>query len=164
MNRGIEIAAQFLRDALEELRGPSYSDEVGLFHEFPDGCCDYASAYLGRYLIREQICLPTEIEAPAANTTENHQGYGHTWLRIGKTLHVDITADQFSNANKPVIVISESQFHSEFEGVQWEPFEILEDLVFERMSVKLPYLRTVWDALAPNLPKISDEQAQALNP
>lgn len=153
MKAKINRAAKILRQFLEGLRSESYSEGNGAFYDFPKGCCEYASAYLGKYLIREGICAESEIEVPAKNNM-NSDGKGHSWLYVRRELNVDITADQFGYQYPTVIVARNSKFHSGFKPLKWEPFPIHESYVFATLGKSLQYIPAVWENLNKTLPKL----------
>lgn len=150
----IQEAAHCMRHHLEGIRlSPHFSEKDALVG-FPNGCCEYGSLYLARYLIREQVVTKSEIKVPVKNIF-NDQGQTHAWLRIKDQWHVDITADQFGKHLPKVIVSEESDFHDGFKPVIWESFDEADYYVFELLGSKLTFIEKTWDELQDFLPSIS---------
>lgn len=148
------MAAQIMRRTLEDVRGSNRFTEKGSFGSFPDGCCEYASVYLGRYLIRENICSKEDIRIPA-NNVPNSEGKTHAWLNINRTLNVDITADQFGKKHPPIIVSTNSSFHNDFQPIKWETFDETDRFVFEKLAESLPYINAIWEEIKDTLPPLT---------
>lgn len=155
----IEEAAFKMRHLLEGIRSsPKFSVKGTLAH-FPYGCCEYASLYLARYLIREKLCLEADIKVPRPNIF-NDKGETHAWLRIKDRWHVDITADQFGR-NLPKLVVAEnSDFHDGFKPMSWKSFEDADYFVFQLLGggVNGRAIGQTWLELQDLLPQISNDQ------
>lgn len=78
------------------------------FEEFPRGSCGDATPLLGTYL-NEHCFGPFEYVLGEREDS----GRTHAWLRRGQ-LDVDITADQFADAPKEIIVCVNSPWHKTF--------------------------------------------------
>lgn len=78
------------------------------FEEFPRGSCGDVTPLLGTYFIERGF-------GPFDYVLGERGGSGHThaWLRQGQ-LDIDITADQFTDAPRPIIVCVESPWHRMF--------------------------------------------------
>jgi|GEM_PF-4929906 len=105
-----EIAWAFRRSFMNV----DLSNAPGFLPGFPDGCCHWACWMTGHFLKYEQGLEPTEVigERFASDGTE-----AHAWLTVDKTL-IDITSDEFSDSNEPVIVSEFSEWHRKWEVVQ----------------------------------------------
>jgi len=78
------------------------------FEEFPLGSCGDVTPLLGTYLIEHGFGTFDYILGERGES-----GHTHAWLRRGQ-LDVDITADQFADAPKVVIVCVDSAWHRTF--------------------------------------------------
>ena len=154
----ITRAAQIMRRILEEIRFSNIIADIGAFGYFPEGCCEYATVYLGRYLIRENICSIENLRVPEKNIT-NSEGKTHAWLNVNGNLNVDITADQFGKEQSPVIVSANSSFHNDFQPMKWEPFEDTDHFVFEQLAESLPYIKIIWAEIRDSLPSLTKSQS-----
>jgi len=76
--------------------------------EFPRGACGEASMLLATYY-REQHCGAFEYYFGIRN------GRSHAWLGRGNLI-IDITADQFEDEDRPVIVTTDHSWHNQFRG------------------------------------------------
>jgi hypothetical protein len=74
--------------------------------DFPLGACGTASDLLGQYLVDSGLGEWTYRSGVLPDS-----GNTHAWLERDGVL-VDITADQFSDADSPVIVTTDSEWHA----------------------------------------------------
>lgn len=79
---------------------------IGL-QNFPIGACRDASLLLGQHLKQSGVGSPTYVSG-------TKEGRTHAWLEMDGII-IDITADQFGDAAKPVIVTTDATWHSQFE-------------------------------------------------
>jgi len=82
-----------------------------LLHDFPKGCCSWASYFIGHYLKYELDLEPKRFVGALHAPSGNH----HEWIVLDDTI-IDITADQFDDMSEPVVVSAESQWHSQLTG------------------------------------------------
>jgi hypothetical protein len=87
-----------------------------LLDQFPEGCCEFVSYLLAKYLIEE-----LGISQVKLLRAENHfkKKQRHVWLRVG-TLDIDITANQFSSTNKTIFVEPNSKWHERYSVFETE--------------------------------------------
>lgn len=142
-----------MRHLLEGVRlSPRFSDK-GAFVDFPNGCCEYGSLYLARYMLQEGVCAKEDILLPAKNIA-NDKGQSHAWLRITNRWHVDITADQFGGGLHKVIISEKSAFHEGFKPMKWESFDEADHYVFELLGKNLTYIGKTWEEMQDILPEL----------
>ncbi len=91
--------AKSFREAFETV-GRSFN--FGFFPYFPEGCCTWASIFIGNFLKEEH-----NLQAKRVFSKSNHE-----WTFVNNYI-VDITADQFCNSISSVIVEKESKWHSQ---------------------------------------------------
>lgn len=102
----VQIANAF-RKAFETVgRGQKF----GNFPHFPEGCCSWASLFIGNFLIEEYGLRPQKVYSAL-----RHSGSKHEWVLLDGII-IDITADQFDDALGSVIVEPESQWHVKFKA------------------------------------------------
>lgn len=77
--------------------------------QFPVGCCKTASLLLARYLVRELRFRPVSFVS-ALDHYRQPTPVSHLWLEYSGIL-IDITADQFSGIDEPVIVTDDRSWH-----------------------------------------------------
>jgi hypothetical protein len=109
----IEIASAF-RKAIESI--PASERPITL-REFPVGSCGDASLLLGTYLIE---LGENPFDYMLGDTTDNHADSSwssHAWIQR-EDLIIDITADQFSEIHKEVIVSTVSEWHRTLSGTK----------------------------------------------
>ena len=122
----LEKESRFFRHAIERYQD-DYPDEVlvsdpaRINSKFPHDCCKSASWMLGHHLSNNGF---ENIQYANGHRSEE----SHGWLEIEGVI-VDITADQFADEDRPVIVArsDESGFHAEMERQQrfpWKPSEV----------------------------------------
>lgn len=96
-------------------------DRVNLpitLRDFPKGACGDASLLLAKYL--EQFGFSPLTYVWGWRTTSFERGrQSHAWLEQDGLI-IDITADQFSNA-EPVLVTTDRSWHEQFEVEQKSP-------------------------------------------
>lgn len=87
------------------------SDAPGFLPHFPEGCCSWATWFLGHYLATERGYRASSVAGHrmGAESSDSHQ-----WLLVNGVV-VDITADQFFDSPATVIVERESTWHSTWE-------------------------------------------------
>jgi hypothetical protein len=108
-----EIASAF-RKAIESI--PARERPITL-REFPRGSCGDASLLLGTYFIE---LGENPFDYMLGDTTDNHADpnwSSHAWMQRGDLI-IDITADQFSEIDKEVIVSTESEWHRTLSGTK----------------------------------------------
>jgi hypothetical protein len=98
-----------MRDGIESI--PLSERPIGL-EAFPLGACSDASLLLGAYL---KDCGHGEFTLISAERGcfEDNSWTSHAWLMWGRLI-VDITADQFEDAPKHLIVMPQSIWHKTF--------------------------------------------------
>lgn len=116
-----ELASRF-RFAI--LRSNPATSSLATLREFPRGACGDASLLLAKYL-QVQGCGESLL------VVGKRRGHSHAWLRL-QDLTVDITADQFDDANAGVIVERESPWHASFHG---EIHNVADFCLYDRHSV-----------------------------
>ena len=94
--------AKAFREAFETI-GRSYG--FGFFPSFPEGCCTWASIFVGNFLIEEYGLCPLRTHSDSL-----HSGISHEWVLL-EGIIIDITADQFDDSAGSVIVKKESAWH-----------------------------------------------------
>ena len=114
----------------------SISKKCGWAHElwgfkllkyFPNSCCKLSCQILAYYLSENSIVPQAEITF-IVNATRQWNGckwisgnmfeknvQSHTWLRI-KNWEVDITADQFNDQTRKIIIEKKSKWHRTFKS------------------------------------------------
>lgn len=108
-NTAIVQLAVAMRAAIEAIPISTLPD---CMKNFPQGCCGDTSLLLGAYLVDcghegfEYVCGERGSRADDTWTS-------HAWL-VRDGLIVDITADQFSDAPRGVVVNAESVWHEQF--------------------------------------------------
>lgn len=109
------LISRAFRRAIEnaDLSEASVGREAYLrMYNFPDSACAEATTLLGICLTRDYD-LSTLVKA-LAQIEEGDKWVGtHEWLEHNGII-IDITADQFSIVNEPVIVTRQSHFHSQY--------------------------------------------------
>jgi hypothetical protein len=78
------------------------------FDGFPNGSCGEASMLLRTFLKEQGLGTFQYVSG-------KREGRTHAWLELNGLI-VDITADQFSDCEEPVVVTSLSPFHESFQG------------------------------------------------
>lgn len=101
----IRQAAIDYRRALAQMKHDAWP--FGLSN-FPSGWCKFASWILGRHLMAELGCAVPEYVFGDRGWPDNYQSHG--WLECSGLI-VDITADQFSDMDEPVVVVERSDWH-----------------------------------------------------
>jgi hypothetical protein len=86
------------------------SQAPGFLPHFPDGCCSWASLFVGHYLKCELGLSPKRFLGAS-----HPNGGQHEWIILDGII-VDITADQFEDMSGPVIVRAESEWHNKLTG------------------------------------------------
>jgi hypothetical protein len=84
-------------------RGASLAD-------FPHGSCSDAADLLGTYLSERQFGEFEYVSGERQCPSDPTRRHSHAWLEQG-SLIIDITADQFEEANDPVLVTRDSVWH-----------------------------------------------------
>jgi len=112
MEEEIRKAATRFRDAIVAHKG-----EISLisFQEFPLGACGDASLLLARYLHEAGMG-----DWEYVNGWKD--GRAHAWLQQGDLI-VDITADQFVESKRPVIVTENNEWHGQFQVQRRRPVD-----------------------------------------
>lgn len=100
------IACSF-REAIERI---DLSDAPGALPDFPEGCCTWATLFLGNYLKLECRYKPKRILSATRGG-----GINHEWIILDK-INIDIVADQFSDSPSAVIVSENSTWHKQWKG------------------------------------------------
>lgn len=92
--------------------------------KFPTDHCKAASHAFASYLIDELHYLKSDI----SYVWGKRGSETHGWLQCGD-LFVDLTADQFSDNQNPVFIISaeSSEWHATFNPFRRSPFDLRED-------------------------------------
>ena len=114
------------------------------FAEFPAGSCADASIILGAFLF-DRGCGEFELTRGSRGRMDDDNWGTHGWLTQGE-LVIDITADQFADIDKAVIVSRDSKWHNQFrtEGRNVAHFNTYDDRT--RGGLSGAY-RTVLDTL-----------------
>lgn len=84
------------------------SQSFGAFPHFPNGCCTWASIFIGNFLINEYDLSPKRVYSAWHPSSSQHE-----WVLLSGTI-IDITADQFDDAPAPIIVRNDSEWHAQF--------------------------------------------------
>lgn len=104
----IYIIAQRFRTELEHAENPPV-----YMKPFPQGWCGAVSRALGGYLLRAGI-YPIEYVC----------GYkaqiSHAWIEVGNYI-IDITADQFDDCDKRIILTTDRTYHNSFSDISRRP-------------------------------------------
>ena len=100
----VSLAASRFRDAI--IRCPR--NDLRSLRDFPRGSCGDASVLLGEYL--HQTGYGQWDYVAGEREPDLHS---HAWLEQDGLI-VDITADQFSDINEPVIVTGDRSWHQQF--------------------------------------------------
>lgn len=101
---------------LEFLHGFSQIDEndfhLELLSLFPVTCCEYSSMMLARFLIEKKgYNIADVLMIKGQSISDAYQI--HLWLKINGVI-VDITAGQFNEAEKPIIIDEHGSWHNKF--------------------------------------------------
>lgn len=111
----IYLLASHFRETFEqiELSQEVIGEEAFLrMKEFPDGTCSEVCTVVGVYFTEELGLAP--LAERVAQIEEGERWFGtHQWLEYDGII-VDITADQFSMVEEPVIVSRQSTFHEHY--------------------------------------------------
>lgn len=99
----LELAMQF-RVGIEKM-DKSQIKFYKWFKQFPKGCCGNTSDLLAYFLMKHDI--------KAKYVTGIWRGVSHGWLEYDGYI-IDITADQFKEIHKNVIVTRDDTWHSKF--------------------------------------------------
>lgn len=99
----LEILARQFREAIE--RTPANERPI-TFQNFPAGACGDATLFLGHYLKAQGLAAFDYV----LGMRDDHS---HAWLQHGDII-IDITADQFPEIDRAVIVASASTWHAGF--------------------------------------------------
>ncbi len=130
----IKSAAAKLRRAIEQ--SECSSDELFHFLEtFPRVSCKPASLLLGKYLVEECDCQPIEFVSAQGWSRDGGISRSHFWLEY-EGLIIDITADQYSEIDKPVIVTADRTWHNQFTHQTRTPYSEIMDP--ETLTPKVP--------------------------
>jgi hypothetical protein len=78
------------------------------FAKFPKGSCGDVAPLLGKFLIDHGLGESTYMLGKRGK-------WSHAWLQFDNLI-VDITADQFDDQSKSVIVTTNSEWHDQFKG------------------------------------------------
>ncbi len=100
----LRTLAQSFRRALERT---DRRNLIVTLAEFPNGACGDAALLLGAYLQDEGL-------GASVYVLGRRDGCYHAWIEL-EGITIDITADQFSEINQPVIVCRRSSWHDTFE-------------------------------------------------
>jgi hypothetical protein len=103
-----------VREAIEQVPVASCR-ETNAFSMFPAGSCGDTCRMLGAYL--QDVCgFPVfQYVCGERGSQSDNSWTTHAWLQRD-TLIVDVTADQFSDAPRPIIIVEEnSSWHQQFE-------------------------------------------------
>ena len=114
----IEILATKFRDAIEDYVQDATKNCISLppsLKSFPEGSCGDTSLLLGIYL-RENGINAYYVHGERGNISDS-TWQTHAWLQYGRII-IDITADQFEEIKKNVIVTTDSRWHKSFEQVE----------------------------------------------
>ena len=87
-----------------------------LLNDFPIACCEFSSMLLARFLIEKQRYDATDLLIVMGQCKKDHLQL-HLWLEFQGTI-CDITAGQFEDAPKNVIISNQSSWHSRFHIVE----------------------------------------------
>jgi hypothetical protein len=108
----IQIAKAF-RDAFETV-GRSYNCEP--FPSFPEGCCLWASLFIGQFLLDEYNLSPQRV---CAQCHLDSDAPGHHWIEV-ENIIIDITADQIKDdyqlPKEIVCDVGDSEWHNRWES------------------------------------------------
>ena len=104
------------KDVLEFLRGFSRIDKDNFQFEllslFPIACCEYSSMMLARFLIEKKgYNIADVIMITGQSISDVHEL--HLWLKVNGVI-VDITAGQFNEAEKSIIIDKHGSWHNNF--------------------------------------------------
>lgn len=104
----IKLASTNFRNAIDKCH-----QLLGItFKHFPKGSCGDAAPLLGTYLIENKL---GEFQYYTGNYGAEETWSSHAWLQAGN-LVVDITADQFPDITKKIIVEEYSLWHNKLNG------------------------------------------------
>ena len=107
--------AMHFRKAFEDI---DLNKTAGFLPSFPDGCCPWASRFIGQFLLDEYKLSPQHVYAQC-HPDEN--GSGHEWIEV-ENIIVDITADQFNEDGSQlpkviVCTVNSSKWHNRWENI-----------------------------------------------
>lgn len=110
-----KMLATHFRKAFEDF---DLSEASGFLPGFPDGCCPWATRFIGQFLLDEYKLSPQHVYA---NCHPDYDGAGHEWIEVENTI-VDITADQFnkygSQFSKTIVCdVGSSKWHNRWEDI-----------------------------------------------
>lgn len=99
------------------------SEYVGCeLKKFPSGSCEVASVITGLYL--QYLGIKSVVQSVGRRSIPNDiNEENHVWLTINKKYIVDITADQFDDCDKHVIVSESTIFHNTFDVYDTRPID-----------------------------------------
>lgn len=102
------------------------------FKNFPEGSCGDAAPLLGTYLIENKL---GEFQYYTGNYGAKETWSSHAWLQAG-SLVVDITADQFPDITKKIIVEEHSLWHKKLNGeaLNLADYRIYDDSTVSNLS------------------------------
>ena len=104
------------KDVLEFLHSFSQIDKDNFHLEvlslFPVACCEYSSLLLARFLIETKAYKSKDIFMIKGQSISNVDQL-HLWLKVNGVI-VDITAGQFIEAEKSIIIDEHGSWHNKF--------------------------------------------------
>jgi hypothetical protein len=104
-NKLYNLAESFRKgiENIKEIKLPSYLDH---FNDFPNGCCEDTCKLLVRYYSDHEL----KVFKVKGIKIINKKKISHTWIEYGDYI-IDITADQFSEKKKKVIVTKNKKWN-----------------------------------------------------
>ncbi|RSC20992.1 hypothetical protein EFR00_00415 [Rhizobium sophoriradicis] len=101
----LEILARRFRDAIEQ----APADQLPVtMQNFPTGACGDATLLLGHYLKAQGLDAFDYVLG-------ERDDHSHAWVQQGDII-IDITADQFAEIDRPIIVTANPDWHNEFKA------------------------------------------------
>lgn len=111
-----KISSNF-RNAIEVLKASNPTGiSTMLRFNFPDGCCEYISEILQRYLLEEHNIITNTVRYKRID--KNGQDIYHIWLKSDSFSVIDITGDQYDDYSNSVYVGDMDPFHTSFTFVE----------------------------------------------
>ena len=130
---GLTLAKKIGKGFRNSLIQENLSNAPGNLSYFPDGCCNWASYFIGHYLKYEMSLNPIEIIGCRPGSDGEDE---HSWVVVDDII-IDITSDQFSDSIEPIIIGYTSAWHETWQVIQRNPIHRIETKDFVSLGNKL---------------------------
>lgn len=97
---------------------PKDDFQFELLSLFPDSCCEYASLFLAKFLVKNWKNISITV---VTGEDKKNIGSRHVWLIIDG-INVDITANQFDSSLPPILIYQGNGWHKKFKIVKKSKF------------------------------------------